>query len=76
MKVKIKNEMDKIKLTLTHKELMFIYEALRSKSVFEIDENLNYNLFDAQEGSNRNLRNEFDDLREKFTEIKKGIHVF
>jgi hypothetical protein len=76
MKVKIKNEMNKIKLTLTHKELMFIREALRSKSVFEIDENLNYNLFDAQEGSNRNLRNEFDDLREKFNEIKKGIQVF
>lgn len=50
MKIKIKDERQKIKMNVTHKELLIINEALKSFDVSYRDyEEFNQHLFDADE---------------------------
>ena len=50
MKIKIKDEMSKFKMTLTHQELLIINEALKSFDVSHRDyDEFNRKLFDKDE---------------------------
>ena len=70
MKIKVKNEMDKIKLIVTHQELIIINRALESLDTNEINiDEINRELFDKDEFKNKNK------LENKYNKIVKKIQT-
>jgi len=66
MKIKIKDEMNKYKITLTHRELTIIREALDVFDTSEVDyDEYNQHLFDKDEYE---CNEELDDAVSKVTE--------
>jgi len=75
MKIKIKDEMSKYKITCTHKEIILIQEALKSLlETKEINvEQLNAELFDRDEYESFNQIEVKKDVKDMKKEIKKTL---
>jgi len=79
MKIKVKNEMDKIKLKLNHRELVLLSLALDELgSNNNLDYKMvNYDLFDRDEFENQDeLQTEIQKIKNAVGETLNTIHPF
>ena len=78
MRIKIKDEMDDIRLKVSYKELMIIKLALKNYNFEEVSkEDFNFINFDKDEIDNESeLITLADELTEKIDKKTKNIHVW
>ena len=78
MKIKVKDEMDKIKINVTHKELVLISEALKNYYDEAKDTNsINDKLFDKDEFENsEEIDKEVWNMFIKINKVLDNIYVY
>jgi len=79
MKAKMKDEINKFKLTCTHKELIIFREALRSYDPWEDSSknSLNRKLWDCDEVKNLDeVQNVIDDILVVIESVQEDINVY
>jgi len=73
MKIKVLDEMNKIKLTVTHRELVLIHNALQTA---EVHKDINNKMFDKDEANPIKHFIKVQKMNLKITETLKDINVW